>query len=78
MSLLTNIQTYILVYYTDIHTFLKKNCMMSETSGGKTEVDSEEEDDEYVPIDDDEDAAEDDKYEALEGGEDPDDPGAVL
>jgi hypothetical protein len=53
-------------------------AVMPETNGGKTELDSEEEDDEYVPIDDDEDAAEDDKYEALEGGEDPDDPGAVL
>jgi hypothetical protein len=63
----------------DVPTFFeKKNCRMAETNGGKAELDSEEEDDEYVPIDDDEDAAEDDKYEALEGGEDPDDPGAVL
>jgi hypothetical protein len=50
---------------------------MASAEPKEPELDSEEEDGDYVPVDDDEDAAEDEAYEKLEGGDDPDDPGVA-
>lgn len=49
---------------------------MADDAAAQPDLESEEEDGDYVPVDDDENAAEDDAYEALHGGEDPEDPGA--
>ena len=62
----------------DSASFIHSLAMAEAEAPKEPVVDSEEEDGDYVPVDDDEDAAEDELYEALEGGEDPDDPGASV